>query len=137
MNQPLLLDTCAAIWAVEDQLPPPSVELLTRHYNNGERVYLSPITAWELGLLFSRGRLRAAMSPLEYFRKLSSLPGIRLGEMNPEILIASSFLPGSPPPDPADRIIAATAREYGCTLLTRDARLLAYAGEGHIRALAC
>jgi PIN domain nuclease of toxin-antitoxin system len=57
--------------------------------------------------------------------------------MPPELLLLSSFLPGSPPTDPADRIIAATAREYGYTLMTRDSRLLAYAEEGHIRALAC
>jgi PIN domain nuclease of toxin-antitoxin system len=137
MNSPLLLDTCAAIWAVEDQLPPDAAEILTHSYRNGESVFLSPITGWELGLLFSRGRLRAARSPLEYFRQLINLPGVRLAAMPLELLLASSFLPGSPPSDPADRIMAATAREYGYTLVTRDAVLLAYAGEGHIRALAC
>jgi PIN domain nuclease of toxin-antitoxin system len=110
---------------------------LTRRHKDGEPVFLSPITGWELGLLFSRGWLRAARSPLEYFRQLTGLPGVRLAAMPPELLLVSSFLPGSPPPDPADRIMAATAREYGYTLITRDARLLAYAAEGHIRALAC
>jgi PIN domain nuclease of toxin-antitoxin system len=52
-------------------------------------------------------------------------------------LIASSFLPGRPPRDPADRIIAATARDYGCTLMTRDRALLDYGEQGHIRVLAC
>ena len=137
MTLPLLLDTCAAIWTVEDQLPPAAEAILTRSYRNGDMVYLSPITAWELGLLFSRGRLRAARSPLEYFRQMTTLPGVRLAPMPPELLLASSFLPGAPPPDPADRIIVATAREYGYTLMTRDARLLTYAEEGHIRALAC
>jgi predicted nucleic acid-binding protein len=33
--------------------------------------------------------------------------------------------------------MAATAREYGYTLMTRDTSLLAYAEEGHIRARAC
>jgi PIN domain nuclease of toxin-antitoxin system len=49
----------------------------------------------------------------------------------------SSFLPGSIHNDPADRIIAATAREYGFTVMTRDRALLAYAAEGHLSALAC
>ena len=109
MNATLLLDTCAAIWAVEDQLSAATVEVLTRQYKSGEPVFLSPITAWELGLLFSRGRLRAARSPLEYFRQMTSLPGVRLAAMPPELLLASSFLPGAPPSDPADRIMAATA----------------------------
>jgi PIN domain nuclease of toxin-antitoxin system len=137
MNAPLLLDTCAAIWAVEDQLSPDAAEALTHSYKNEWPVLLSPITAWELGLLFSRGRLRAARSPLEYFRQMASLPGVRLAGMPPELLLASSFLPGVPPADPAGRIMAATAREYGYVLMTRDAALLAYAAEGHIRAMEC
>ncbi len=57
--------------------------------------------------------------------------------MSPDILIASSCLPGAAPADPADRIIAATARELGCLVVTRDRKLLAYAESGNCRALAC
>jgi PIN domain nuclease of toxin-antitoxin system len=57
--------------------------------------------------------------------------------MPPELLIASSFLPGIPPRDPADRILAATAREYGYVLVTRDRPLLDYSEQGHIQELAC
>jgi PIN domain nuclease of toxin-antitoxin system len=46
-------------------------------------------------------------------------------------------LPGAPPRDPADRIIAATAREHGYTVMTRDATLLAYAREGYLSAVEC
>ena len=62
---------------------------------------------------------------------------MELAELSPQILIASSFLPGDPPGDPADRILAATAREYGYTLVTRDRPLLDYAKQGHLQALAC
>jgi PIN domain nuclease of toxin-antitoxin system len=64
-------------------------------------------------------------------------PGLRLAEMPPEVLMASSFLPGTPPRDPADRILAATAREYGYRLMTRDGPLLTYAGQGHLHVIAC
>jgi PIN domain nuclease of toxin-antitoxin system len=57
--------------------------------------------------------------------------------MEPAVLIAASFLPGEAPRDPADRILAATAREYGLRLVTRDQRLLEYAEQGHIQALRC
>jgi PIN domain nuclease of toxin-antitoxin system len=53
------------------------------------------------------------------------------------VLLDSSFLPGTFHGDPADRIIAATAREHGFTVMTRDRLLLAYAAEGHLAALAC
>jgi predicted nucleic acid-binding protein len=34
-------------------------------------------------------------------------------------------------------MLAATAREYDFTLMTRDEALLAYAGQGYLSALAC
>jgi PIN domain nuclease of toxin-antitoxin system len=57
--------------------------------------------------------------------------------MPPEVLIASAFLPGSPPRDPADRIIAATARAFGLALITRDGELMAYGESGHLITIAC
>ena len=65
------------------------------------------------------------------------MPGLRLAGMSTDLLITSSFLPGIPPPDPADRIIAATVREFGYTLMTRDRVLLDYADQGHMQALIC
>ena len=57
--------------------------------------------------------------------------------MGPDVLIASSCLPDTPPRDPVDRILAATAREYGYRLMTRERPLLDYATQGHVQALAC
>jgi PIN domain nuclease of toxin-antitoxin system len=133
----LLLDTNAVIFAVEGTLRPAAASLLTEKFRNGESVLLSPITGWELGLLFSRGRLRAAIRPREYLRRLTSMPGVAMSCLSAEILMDSSFLPGTPPRDPADRIVAATAREHGYTVMTRDAALLAYASEGNLSAVEC
>jgi PIN domain nuclease of toxin-antitoxin system len=52
-------------------------------------------------------------------------------------LMASSFLPGELHGDPADRMMVATAREYGFVLMTRDEALLRYAKQGHMAAIAC
>jgi len=113
------------------------LEMLTRRYREGASTFLSSITAWELGFLFSKGRLRSSRTPFEYFRHMVSLPGVRLTEVTPELFLTSHFLPGQPPNDPADRILVATAREHGYVLVTRDAALLEYAAEGHLQALAC
>ena len=137
MSVQLLLDTNAAIFAVEGMLRPAAASLLTKKFRDGETVLLSPITGWELGLLFSRGRLRAAIQPREYLRRLTSMSGVAVVRLSAEILLDSSFLPGAPPRDPADRIIVATAREHACTVMTRDAALLAYAREGHLSAVEC
>ena len=135
---PLLLDTCATIWISNDE--PVSQRLLDElelSHTTGEATYVSPITAWEMGLLVSRGRLKLQMRPERWFGRLMQAPGFQLSEMPPSVLLTSSFLPGRPPSDPADRILAATAREFGYRLVTRDRPLLEYAEQGHIQALAC
>jgi PIN domain nuclease of toxin-antitoxin system len=138
MPAPLLLDTCAVIWVAEDQPISESAALaLDEAHAADQFVYVSPITAWEVGLLVARGRLTTIIKPQLWFERLLDVPNVRLADMSPDLLISSSFLPGEPPHDPADRIIAATAREYGYTLMTRDRPLLSYAEQGHIQAVSC
>lgn len=109
---PILLDTCAAIWVGEDQrLADEALAAIDRYHRSGTSVFVSPITAWEIGLLVSRGTLTSPMSAERWFARFLDAPGVRLADMPPDVLIASSFLPGVPPRDPADRILAATARE--------------------------
>jgi PIN domain nuclease of toxin-antitoxin system len=135
---PLLLDTCALIWIAEDAtISEPATDALNKSYLSEQPVYVSPISAWEVGMLISRGRLACLMKPELWFRRLLGAPGLQLAEMSPDLLITSSFLPGTPPRDPADRIIAATVREFGYRLVTRDRSLLDYAEQGHIQALVC
>jgi len=137
-ESPLLLDTCATIWISHEQrVSNEALDALERARRAGDSTYVSPITAWEIGLLFARGRITSPMSPQMWFARLMQAPGVNLADMSPNILIASSFLPGSPPRDPADRILAATARECGFVLVTRDRPLLDYAEQGHIQAIAC
>jgi PIN domain nuclease of toxin-antitoxin system len=136
--QPLLWDTCAAIWIYEQaKLSKASLDLMAAAHGRGIPSYISPITAWEVGMLVSHGRLQLLIKPERWFANLFEVPGVQLADMSPELLIASSYLPGKPPKDPTDRIIAATARELGATLVTRDRALLEYGKQGHIAILEC
>jgi PIN domain nuclease of toxin-antitoxin system len=138
MTDSLLLDTCAAIWLAEDQpISNETMQALDKSAADGQPVYVSSMSAWEVGLLAARGRLTISMSAQSWFERLLAIPGVDLADLSIGILIASSFLPGDPPRDPADRIIAATAREHGYRLVTRDRVLLDYAAQGHMNALAC
>lgn len=100
-------------------------------------VFVSAITAWEIGMLVSRNRLGLAARPERWFQRLLTVPGVRLADLSPDILIASSLLPGTPPRDPADRIILATARDLGLTLITRDNLLLKYGESGQVSTIPC
>ena len=136
--QPILLDTCAVIWLAQAQpLLRPATELLNQARDTGGAVYLSPISAWEIGNLVSRQRLRILVTPERWFARFFDAPNVRLADMKPDLLIASSFLPGKSPRDPADRILAATARDLGAVLMTRDRALLDYGEQGHVSTMAC
>jgi PIN domain nuclease of toxin-antitoxin system len=135
---PLLLDSCMLIWIIEEKpIKPAALAALDFANDNRHPVFISPITALEFGMLFSCGRIRSPLSPQEYWRRATHIPGVQLAPMPPELLMASWFLPDSKIRDPWDRIIAATAREYGYTVLTRHRALLSYAKEGHLSALEC
>jgi PIN domain nuclease of toxin-antitoxin system len=136
--QPLLWDTCTALWIYEKaKLAPAAVDLMAAAHREGVASYVSPITAWEVGSLVARGRLQLLIRPERWFANLFDVPGVNLAEMPPDLLIASSFLPGKPPRDPFDRIILATARELGATLITRDRALLDYGEQGHVSVVEC
>jgi PIN domain nuclease of toxin-antitoxin system len=138
MSSAILLDTCAAIYVMEDQwMRQPAIDAIDEAYDRGERVFVSPITAWEVGMLMSKGRLRSNHSPQRWLNLLTARPQIAMAEMPAPVLLESSFLPGLVQGDPADRIIAATAREYGFTVMTRDRALLDYGKQGHLSVLEC
>jgi PIN domain nuclease of toxin-antitoxin system len=134
----LLLDTCAVIWITNDEkLSIDAVEALDQAVDTGSPTFISPITAWEIGLLVARGRLALPVAPQAWFDRLTEAPNLRLADMPPAILIASAFLPGDAPRDPADRILVATSRTFGLPLVTRDKALLSYAAAGHVKTIAC
>lgn len=138
MSEKLLLDTCAIIWiAMNEPIKPEARAAMKAAIDSEEKVRVSPISAWELGLLSAKGRLAATKSPIGIFGDVITTAGIRVEALSPEVLIESSFLPGTLHRDPADRILIATARMFGLTLVTRDRTILDYAQAGHVNALAC
>ncbi len=98
--------------------------------------FLSPITAWEIGMLVAKGRIVLSAPPLRWFESALEA-GIGLADLPPSVLVESTQLEDARLRDPADRILAATARAYGYRLVTRDRPLLDYAAAGHISAIAC
>lgn len=133
----LLLDTCAAIWIAEDQISPGSEQVLEDTRRRSESIVVSAITAWELGMLMAKGRLASPLDPLTWFRRFTASNLVEVFDLTPDVLVASSYLPGEPPRDPADRIIISTAREHDLQLMTRDQQILDYAQAGHVQVVAC
>lgn len=136
-TNPILLDTHAAVWVFEDSLKPAvakEIDLATKRHE----VMLSPISAWEIGMLTSRGRLSLTVPVEDYVRAIFQQLGILTAPLTPEIALAATSLPGDFHRDPADRILIATAAAYAAHLMTRDRAILEYARKTrYIRCIAC
>ena len=134
----LLLDTCAAIWITEGEAISPEATLeINRAAAESRPVYLGIYTARERAMLSSKHKLTSPLTPKIWFDRLASRPEVEVVPLTSDILIESSFLPGTIHRDPADRIIIATARALDLTIITRDRLILDYAAKGHVRALPC
>ena len=136
----VLLDTCAAIWTANgDPLRRPAQARIVQAAL-ADGVFVSPISAWEIGVL-SRPRSGRAMEflpdPGSWFARLMAGPGIRPAPFTAEIAIAASHLPGALHGDPADRLLIATARRMAMPIVTRDSRIIAYAAAGHVGVIPC
>jgi len=69
--QPLLWDTCTAIWIYEKaQLSQAALEAMGAAYREGVPSYISPITACEVGMLTAHGRLQLLIRPERWFSNL-------------------------------------------------------------------
>jgi PIN domain nuclease of toxin-antitoxin system len=97
---------------------------------------VSIISVWELGMLDAKGRISLSIPCEAWVDAALARTGLHLTGLTPAIALAASRLPGTLHGDPADRIIAATARALDATLITSDRRLLDYCEEGHLRARA-
>lgn len=137
----VLLDTCAVIWLANgDPLPAEAIEAIMLAAMSAH-VFISPISAWEVGMLSNprgtRPALRFLPDPKTWFAKVMAGPAIREAALTPGIAVDASHLPGNLHGDPADRLLIATARHLGIPIVTRDAKIVAYAEQGHVQAVPC
>lgn len=132
----LLLDTHVLLWSgFKDRHLGRKAAAAINVASRDGRIRISAITPWEIGLLASKKRINLHLDPLVWVREALSKPGIRLVPLEPEIAVESTRLPFEMHPDPADRMLVATACYLGATLVTADQALLGLSRKGHFRAM--
>jgi PIN domain nuclease of toxin-antitoxin system len=86
------------------------------------RIWYSPMSVWEIGMLCVRGKIHLEGGPRTWLQ--TALARFPLGEaaLTREVALRSSELDLGHR-DPVDHLLAATALVHGLTLLTVDERL--------------
>jgi len=121
----LLLDTCCVIWAVSDPsaISSTAQKLLTAEESE---VHVSVISVAELACAADRRRIVIDQHWKTWLRHYTELNGWLIDPISLEIMEEAYSLPDTFHTDPADRIIAATARIHDLTVLTADQKILDY-----------
>lgn len=133
----MLLDTHAWVWLIEDNpLLNAAARSAIESASASQSLYLSPISLWEVALKASRGKMQLGSPIRPWLRRAVASSGIVLVQITPDLAADCAELPPEFHGDPADRIIAATARSEGLTLITHDARLIALSKQGHFQVIA-
>ena len=120
-----LLDTHVLIWWLQGDGPLSSEQQRVLSAADGDSpLRVSDISLWEIASLHSLGRIQLAIPVREWLEKAVAPPLVRRHGISPAIAAEADALPDSFHRDPADRILVATARVLGATLLTRDRHIV-------------
>ena len=90
-----------------------------------ERIALSSISVWEIGIKVKKGRLEIPYPIDEYVRNLKTVQKIEILTVDEAVWLKSLALDWSHE-DPADRVIVATAVLNTCPLITSDRVMRAF-----------
>lgn len=124
----IVLDTHIWVWWANDSegLRVQYQTLIDSHRSEGLGV--SVVSCWEVCKLAEKGRLRLSTDLASWIATATSLPGVVMLPLTPQVAVESVRLPPPFHSDPADQLIVATARVMRVPLLTADHQLIEYPG---------
>jgi PIN domain nuclease of toxin-antitoxin system len=119
----MVLDTCALLWLSEGS--PRLSRSARRRLTAAPLVYVSAISAFEIGLKHQSGKLSLPLPPAEWFGAVVEHHALTVQALDWDICLAATSLPAIHR-DPCDRFIIATARKLAMAVVTSDPNFAAY-----------
>jgi PIN domain nuclease of toxin-antitoxin system len=113
----VVLDTSAVLYWTLD--PERLSSAARRAIEDADRLVISSISVWEIGLKVKRGRLTIPLSISEYADRLERLGRLEILPVDMRTWLENLALNWGHR-DPADRTIVAMARLLGCPLIASD-----------------
>ena len=121
----VLLDTHVLLWWFGDG---GDLSRKQRRILDGARpdapLLVSDISLFEIALLHQRGRIRLDMALREWLERATAAPLVSRCSISPAVAAETCALPQGFVRDPADRLIAATARVHDASLMTCDRSII-------------
>lgn len=120
-----LLDTHILLWwlAQSSRLSRRQARVI-RSAREDQPLWVSDISLWEIATLSRLGRLRLHLPLREFLERAAAPPLVQCLRITAAVAAEVASLPEGFSRDPADRIIVASARVLGATLLTHDSRII-------------
>lgn len=121
----IVLDTHVLYWAASEsqRLSRPAARVIRREAQAGGAC-ISAVTLYELAELLRSGRIRGRGSVQADVEAIAAAVRVVTLDLTAEIAVLATEFPDHFSHDPLDRLIAATARANGATLVTKDQRML-------------
>lgn len=120
-----MLDT--HVWLWWNAAPERLSEAAQRAIDQAARIGVSTLSAWELTMLATRGRISLDRDVRLWVRQALAADRVEPLAPGADVAVAAGMLDASAfPGDPADRLIYATARTARAVLVTRDRALRAF-----------
>ena len=86
----------------------------------------SHVLIWWANGDLQRGLPALSLDCDRWLRLLSAMPVVKPVPLTPAVAVAATQLPGSFPPDPADRFLVALARQRAVPLISADSKISEY-----------
>ena len=122
----ILLDTHVWWWALNEpkKLSNKAYNII-KNYPPNQRSIAS-ISMWEFAMMVSTGKVEIRIPLYQWLDQAVNKTGIEVFDLSPKVAAEVCNLPGEFHKDPADRIIAATARINDIFLITKDKKIIDY-----------
>jgi PIN domain nuclease of toxin-antitoxin system len=113
----IVLDTSALLyWTLDpDQLSKKARQAIEK----ADRIIISSISVWEIGLKVKHNKLVIPLSITDYVERLDRLEALEILAVDVQTWLDNLDLPWEHR-DPADRTIVGLATRFGCPLITSD-----------------